>query len=135
MSDSQNSQIQHLNSLHDKEVSSLMKRLETQNKEELLQLSKTHKDKNELARIKREYQQKLIEQAVVERQRFQSLVSKLIQEMTDRHQDAKKKLEEEKKAMLAEKRKDCEQRCGQIEQSYSRDSSLLVNRFLLGKKD
>lgn len=135
MQDSQSSQIQHLNSLHDKEVSALMKRLEGQNKEELMNLSKMHKDKNELARIKREIHQRLIDQAVVERQRFQSLLEKRILEMTDRHLEVKKKLEEEKKSMLQAKRKECDHKCEQLKLSYTRNSNLFVNMFLLNKKD
>ncbi|GIX88487.1 phosphoinositide phospholipase C [Caerostris extrusa] len=73
---SQTAQMEHLKSLHDREVAELMKRLEVQNKEEMKDLSKKHKDKNELARIKRESHQRLIEQAVAERQRFSSLLEK-----------------------------------------------------------
>ncbi|GFY59781.1 1-phosphatidylinositol 4,5-bisphosphate phosphodiesterase classes I and II [Trichonephila inaurata madagascariensis] len=93
---SQAAQMEHLKSLHDREVAELMKRLEAQNKEEMKDLSKKHKDKNELARIKRESHQRLIEQAVAERQRFSSLLDKRKGELERQHLEIKKQLEEER---------------------------------------
>ncbi|XP_071037657.1 1-phosphatidylinositol 4,5-bisphosphate phosphodiesterase classes I and II isoform X2 [Parasteatoda tepidariorum] len=93
---SQTAQMDHLKSLHDREVAELMKRLEVQNKEEMKELSKKHKDKNELARIKRESHQKLIEQAVAERQRFSSLLDKRKNELERQHIEIRKQLEDEK---------------------------------------
>ncbi|KAG8184639.1 hypothetical protein JTE90_022687 [Oedothorax gibbosus] len=95
---SQAAQMEHLKSLHDREVSELMKRLELQNKEEMKDLSKKHKDKNELARIKRESHQRLIESAVAERQRFSSLLDKRKRELELQHLEIKKQLEEERKS-------------------------------------
>ena len=122
-----------LNALHDKEVASLMKRLENQNKEELLAIGKAHKDKNEMARIKRELQQKLIDQAVVERQRFKSLLDKRLMELTNQHEEVKKKVDEEKSAWLARKRKECEERCEQLRKSYQHDPGLFVHSYLSGR--
>lgn len=56
-----------------REVSELMKRLETSTKDDMKLLIKKHKDKNELDRIKRELQQKMIGEAVAERQKVQTL--------------------------------------------------------------
>lgn len=134
--DSQTSQIQHLHSLHDKEKTILMKRLEFQNKEELLNLGKKHKDKNELARIKRELQHKLIDEAVSERHRLKTLLDKRTMELTDKHNEVKKKLEEEKKSMFQQKRKEYEEKCDQLRSSYHLDGSLFVQNYLTsGKKD
>lgn len=130
MQESQSAQMQTLNSLHEKEVSSLMKRLENQNKEELLALSKTHKDKNELARIKRELQQKLIDQAVVERHRFKELLEKRTRELKVRHDEVQKKLEEEKKSMLQKKRKDVDEKCNQLRSNYHLDGQLFVRSYM-----
>lgn len=52
-----------------REVAELMKRLETSTKDDMKLLIKKHKDKNELDRIKRELQQKMIGEAVAERQK------------------------------------------------------------------
>ena len=98
-----------------------MKRLDNQNKEELLNLSKTHKDKNELARIKRELQQRLIDQAVVERQRFKQLLDKRTRELTDRHHEVKTKVEEEKRNMLSDRRQVYEQGSSTLRTNFSTD--------------
>ncbi|UYV82929.1 PLCB2 [Cordylochernes scorpioides] len=110
---SQEAQMDHLKSLHDREVSELMKRLETQNKEDMKNLSKKHKDKNELARIKRELHQKLIEQAVSERQRFSSLLDKRKRELELQHNDVRKKLEDDKAARPEMLLKQYEDKCSQ----------------------
>lgn len=119
MEESQNQQKQYLNSLHDKEVQSLMKRLDGQNKEELTVLSKSHKDKNELARIKRELQQKLIDQAVQERQRLQLLLDKRKIELLEKHKKQERKLQEEKKHLLDEKQQECEQKSEHMKQKFN----------------
>lgn len=116
---SQATQAQALQSLHDQEVCSLMKRLETQNKEDMAILGKKHKDKNELARIKRELQQRLIDQAVCERQRFSSLLEKRKSELESRHEDARLKLQEDKILHLSVKRREIEEKVQRIEREFS----------------
>lgn len=54
-----------------------MKRLETSTKDDMKLLIKKHKDKNELDRIKRELQQKMIGEAVTERQKVVPMLIKL----------------------------------------------------------
>lgn len=135
MDESQRSQEQFLYSLHDKEVQNLMKRLELQNKEELVSLSKTHKDKNELARIKRELQQKLIDQAVVDRQRFRSLLDKRSLELKGKHSEMQRKLDEEKARMREQRLKEHEEKCRQLKSSCSLDKGLFVQMYLTGKRD
>lgn len=111
-----------------------MKRLDAQNKEELLTLSKTHKEKNEMARIKRELQQKLIDQAVYERQRFQSLLDKRLVELNDKHEEAKKKWEEEKQMMLQVKRNEYRDKCDKLSEDYGVNGALFVHNYLGAKK-
>ena len=43
-------QMKTLDNIHDKEVTDLKKKLDAQNREEMKNLAKKHKDKNELAR-------------------------------------------------------------------------------------
>lgn len=130
MEDSQNSQKQYLTSLHDKEVAALMKRLDLQNKEELTVLSKCHKDKNELARIKRELQQKLIDQAVQERQRLQILLDKRKIELVEKHKKQERKLQEEKKRMLEEKQQECNQKSEHMQAQFNQcGESFFVKMF------
>ncbi len=124
---SQSAQIQYLQGLHDQEVSSLMKRLESQTKDEFTNLSKKHKDKNELARIKRELQQKLIEQAVSERQRFSSLLEKRRTELEARHEEVKKKFEEEKILILERRRKEYEEKCQTLIMQFESNPTMFTS--------
>lgn len=132
--DSQNLQLNYLNNLHDKEVQSLMKRLEVQNKEELVTLSKTHKDKNELARIKRELQQKMIVQAVDERTKYKTLLTMRTNELKERNTVVKEKFEEEKRTMIIEKRKEYENKCDTLNTNYKLDSAMFAQRYLAKKE-
>lgn len=47
---SKETQLKVLDNIHEKEVTDLKKKLDTQNREEMKNLAKKHKDKNELAR-------------------------------------------------------------------------------------
>ena len=134
MDESQRTQCQVLYTLHDKEVASLMKRLELQNKEELVALSKTHKDKNELARIKRELQQRLIDQAVIERHRFKSLLDKRQLELKEKHQEVQRKMDEEKIKIREQKVKDIEEKCHNLELTYKEDKCFLIQNYFINKK-
>lgn len=144
MTDSQAAQVQYLNTLHDKDCNTLMKRIDIHNKEELNSLNKLYKDKNELNRIKRELQQRLIDQGVGERQRFRSLLDKRMVDLVERHNEARASLEAEKLAMLERKREECEQKCARLQQEYKQDAHLFVHQYLgnasavlagLGRKD
>lgn len=127
MQQSQSAQIQYLQGLHDQEVSSLMKSLEAQTKDELATLSKKHKDKNELARIKRELQQKLIEQAVSERQRFRCLHEKHKNELEIRHEEVKKKFEEEKNSIQELKRKEYKEKCENLLKEFELNPGMFIS--------
>lgn len=123
---SQSAQLQTLQSLHDQEVSSLMKRLDTQTKEDLASLSKKHKDKNELARIKRELQQRLIDQAVCERQRFSTLLEKRKAELESRHEEVRQKFEEEKVKELEKRKREYLEKCDKLMREFEANPSLFV---------
>ncbi|RWS30766.1 1-phosphatidylinositol 4:5-bisphosphate phosphodiesterase classes I and II-like protein, partial [Leptotrombidium deliense] len=127
---SQSGQQQHLQSLHDQEVSALMKRLETQTKEDLVNLGKKHKDKNELARIKRELQQRLIDQAVTERQRFSSLLEKRKAELESRHEEVRLQFEEEKVKELEKRRKLLEDKYEQLSKEFESNPSQLIAKLM-----
>ncbi|GFT85488.1 1-phosphatidylinositol 4,5-bisphosphate phosphodiesterase classes I and II [Nephila pilipes] len=117
MLQSQSAQVQALHSLHDREVSELMKRLDAQTKEEMKNLSKKHKDKNELSRIKRELHQKLIDTAVAERQRFSSLLDKKLGELTRQHANIKNSFEDERGRALERLRTEYEEKCSKLEKT------------------
>ncbi|XP_022256644.1 1-phosphatidylinositol 4,5-bisphosphate phosphodiesterase classes I and II-like [Limulus polyphemus] len=124
MNISQNSQLQYLQTLHDREVSELMKKLEAQTRDEIRNLGKQHKDKNELSRIKRELQQKLIEQAVTERQRFSISLEKKRALLQKEHEEVKKKLEEERKNAYERIEKEYEEKSAKLEEEYKLQSEL-----------
>lgn len=131
--ESQNAQFATLKTLHDKEVAVLMKRLENQNKEELVAVAKKFKDKNELARIKRELQQRLIDQAVNERQRFKTLHAKLETDLKLKHEEVKRAVDEEKRMMVVRRRKSFEEKCEQMRQTYKIDVGLFLQTYLPAK--
>ncbi|XP_076320772.1 1-phosphatidylinositol 4,5-bisphosphate phosphodiesterase classes I and II-like isoform X3 [Tachypleus tridentatus] len=124
MNMSQNSQLQYLQTLHDREVSELMKKLEAQTRDEIRNLGKQHKEKNELSRIKRELQQKLIEQAVTERQRFSVSLEKKRALLQKEHEEVKRKLEEERKTAYERIEKEYEEKIAKCEEEYKLHSEL-----------
>lgn len=126
MQASQAAQMQQLQDLHDREVSELMKRLEAQTKEEMRNLNKKHKDKNELDRIKRELHQKMIGEAVAERQRISSLLEKKKSELERQHEEVKKSLEDEKQQASLKHQKEYEEKCGQLAASLNENPALFL---------
>ncbi|KAG1700087.1 1-phosphatidylinositol 4,5-bisphosphate phosphodiesterase classes I and II [Nymphon striatum] len=94
------SQIRYLEELYKRDVSDLMGKLELQTKDQLKNLGKKHKDKNELARVKRELNQKHIGMAVTERQRFMDLYKNKEDELKKQHDEIKKELENDKEQAL-----------------------------------
>lgn len=124
---SQKAQLDYLKGLHDREVGELMKRLEIQTKEEMKTLSKKHTDKNELSRIKRELHQKLIEQAVTERQRINSILDKKIGDLERQHLDIQKKVEEEKSQTEVKLQQEFEEKCIKAAKEFDSNPSVFLN--------
>ncbi|KAG8201638.1 hypothetical protein JTE90_012706 [Oedothorax gibbosus] len=124
---SQAAQVQTLNTLHAREVSELMKRLDSQTKEEMKNLSKKHKDKNELSRIKRELHQKLIDTAVAERQRFSSLLDKKLGELARQHTSIKSSFEDERQNAQERLKAEFEDKYNKITKELERNSSLFLS--------
>lgn len=100
---SQSEQLDRLQSLHDNEVQTLMGRLNCQSKESIANFASAHKDKNEFARVKRELQQRLIDLAVSERQRFELLLEKRRNELIAKHEQIKNDLNQFKETQYQEK--------------------------------
>lgn len=103
MINSQNEQLDRLQSLHDNEVQTLMGRLNCQSKESIANFQSVHKDKNEFARVKRELQQRLIELAVSGRQRFEHLLEKRRNELINKQEQIKNDLVQYKETQYQEK--------------------------------
>lgn len=73
VSASRENHLARLSKIYEKEVAELKKRIDSQNWEEMKTLAKRHKDKNELARVRREAMQKYINLAVQERQKLKDI--------------------------------------------------------------
>lgn len=100
---SQNEQLERLQSLHDSEVQMLMGRLNCQSKESIANFASAHKDKNEFARVKRELQQRLIDLAVSERQRFELLLERRRTELIAKQEQIKNDLSQFKETHYQER--------------------------------
>ncbi|XP_054718756.1 LOW QUALITY PROTEIN: 1-phosphatidylinositol 4,5-bisphosphate phosphodiesterase classes I and II-like [Uloborus diversus] len=125
---SQTAQLDRLQSLHDREVSELMKRLDSQTKEELrkMVISKKYKDKNELSRIKRELHQKLIDTAVAERQRFSSLLEKKLAELSRQHSNVKNSFEDERSNAQTRLKAEYEEKCAKLAKEFEKNSNFFL---------
>lgn len=117
MVNSQNEQLDRLQSLHDNEVQMLMGRLNNQSKESIANYASAHKDKNEFARVKRELQQRLIDSAVSERQRFESLLERRRSELIVKQEQVKNDLIQFKETQSQDKHNEFTSRLQQFELS------------------
>lgn len=129
---SQNEQLDRLQSLHDNEVQNLMGRLNCQSKESIANFASAHKDKNEFARVKRELQQRLIDLAVSERQRFELLLEKRRTELNAKHEQIKNDLNQFKETQYQEKQGEILNRLQQFQVS-SEQSDLQQFLDLVGQ--
>ncbi|XP_028966613.1 1-phosphatidylinositol 4,5-bisphosphate phosphodiesterase classes I and II [Galendromus occidentalis] len=123
---SQAQQLQQLQELHDKEAANLMKRLESSSKEEMKLLIKKHKDKNELDRIKRELQNKMIGEAVAERQKMGCVLEKKRKELEKQHEDVRRRFEEEKSDAAIQHQKQYNDKCAAIDSKLAKNPALLL---------
>lgn len=110
MAYSQNAQLDQLQALHDEEVNGLRCRLSGHSREQSAGLAQKHKSKSELARMKREMQQRLINQAVAERQRFAHLLEKRRTELHQRHATIKQQLQQARSDALSERKAEIERK-------------------------
>ncbi|CAH1262319.1 PLCB3 [Branchiostoma lanceolatum] len=102
MSNSQQTQMGKVKEIHDKEVKDLKQRLDQQRKEEERALAKRCKDRNELARLKRETQQKHIQVAVQHRQQLDEIHSNRTEELQKNHKEIEEAISKEEEKANAE---------------------------------
>ncbi|KAI8505602.1 phosphatidylinositol phospholipase C [Branchiostoma belcheri] len=102
MSSSQQTQMGKVKEIHDKEVKDLKQRLDQQRKEEERALAKRCKDRNELARLKRETQQKHIQVAVQHRQQLDEIHSNRTEELKKNHKEIEEAISKEEEKANAE---------------------------------
>ncbi|XP_064623811.1 1-phosphatidylinositol 4,5-bisphosphate phosphodiesterase beta-1-like isoform X2 [Lineus longissimus] len=110
-----------LEETHDKEVADLRKRQDAQSREDMKGLSRKHKDKSELARVKREAQQKYIQIAVAERQKFRDLLDRKKEELEKSQKEVQKECEEERKIRIEQLKKDFDEKCRHLKEQFRAD--------------
>ncbi|RZF39598.1 hypothetical protein LSTR_LSTR001119 [Laodelphax striatellus] len=93
---SQANQLKDLRSLLDKETGDVMRRLEAVRRTEVKELSKGHKDKDEVMRMKREVASTIVEKGVHERMRLTQIYEKKREELERQHQEVRNQFEEER---------------------------------------
>ncbi|XP_039284190.1 1-phosphatidylinositol 4,5-bisphosphate phosphodiesterase classes I and II isoform X2 [Nilaparvata lugens] len=93
---SQANQLKELRALLDKETGDVMRRLEAVRRTEVKELSKGHKDKDEVMRMKREVASTIVEKGVHERMRLTQIYEKKREELERQHQQVRYQLDEER---------------------------------------
>lgn len=93
---SQDSQMQQLKKLMEKETNEVMRQLQHSRKTEVKQLALVHKDKDELERMKREVASTVVEKGVAERVRLTANYEKRKEELQKQHDAVRATLLEQK---------------------------------------
>nr|XP_018906114.1 PREDICTED: 1-phosphatidylinositol 4,5-bisphosphate phosphodiesterase classes I and II [Bemisia tabaci] len=96
MRSSQASQLKFLGTMLEKETEDVMRKLQSVRRDEVKQLSKVHRDKDEMIRIKREVASAVVEKGVSERVRLSQLYEKRREDLEKQHQLVRLSFEEEK---------------------------------------
>lgn len=96
MKASQAHQIKVLRAVQERETADMMRKLQATRREEVKALSKVHKDKDEMVRIKREVDSAMVEKGVRERERLTSLYERKRGDLERQHEQVRQSLEDEK---------------------------------------
>ncbi|XP_076443085.1 1-phosphatidylinositol 4,5-bisphosphate phosphodiesterase classes I and II-like [Babylonia areolata] len=107
-----------LQDIHDRDVVHLKKAMDPQIRDHMKQLAKKHKDKQELARIKREAQQKHVQAVVSEIQRVDDLLAKRMDDLTTKLQEIQKAAEKERDESLTNYQEECDQKCQKAQDTF-----------------
>ena len=97
---SQESQMQHLKKLMEKETNEVMRQLQHTRKSEVKQLALVHKDKDELERMKREVASTVVEKGVAERVRLTANFEKRKDELQKQHDSVQATLKEQREKVI-----------------------------------
>ncbi|XP_071802145.1 1-phosphatidylinositol 4,5-bisphosphate phosphodiesterase beta-3-like isoform X9 [Asterias amurensis] len=107
-------QLTKLDGQHKKEEVELRKRLDEKNVEDLKQMSKRRGDKQELHRLRREAQQKYIQQAVASRQTLHEIQEKKREELENQMKDLQEELAAEEDSHVAALESEYDSKCKQL---------------------
>ncbi|KAK6642093.1 hypothetical protein RUM44_013816 [Polyplax serrata] len=123
MKNSQSNQLKTLKVLLEKETESVMRELQTTRRDEVKKLSKIHKDKDEMVRIKREVDSAMIDKGVHERVRLSQLYDRKRDDLERQHEHVRQSLEEERIKCRASLLKDYESKVARVEEEFLSPSS------------
>ncbi|XP_022090598.1 1-phosphatidylinositol 4,5-bisphosphate phosphodiesterase beta-1-like isoform X3 [Acanthaster planci] len=116
-------QLAKLDSQHKKEEVELRKRLDEKNAEDLKQMSKRRGDKQEISRLRRENQQKYIQQAVSYRQTLHEIQQKKREELENQMKELQEELAAEEDSHAASLDAEYESKCRQLVQDLKKNQS------------
>ncbi|XP_015782614.1 1-phosphatidylinositol 4,5-bisphosphate phosphodiesterase classes I and II [Tetranychus urticae] len=133
MQTSQSNQEQELQKLHSRDVNSLQRRIDAQIKEVINSSGKKFKDKNEANRVRREQQSRLVDQAVIERQRLDSILKKRKAELATRHKLIQKELTEDKLKAKENLDHEYQAKCDALQEEFRSNTNLFMENWTLKK--
>ncbi|KAK9508249.1 hypothetical protein O3M35_007949 [Rhynocoris fuscipes] len=113
---SQSQQLKLLHSLLERETSDVMRRLQTSRRQEVKNLAKQHRDRDELVRMKREVASAMVEKGVHERVRLTEIYEKKREELERQHNEIRNQLSGEKAKAKASLLDELERRSARVEQ-------------------
>ncbi|KAL0266975.1 UNVERIFIED_CONTAM: hypothetical protein PYX00_009371 [Menopon gallinae] len=123
MRNSQSNQLKTLGVLLERETTDVMRELQATRRDEVKKLSKIHKDKDEMVRIKREVDSAMIEKGVHERVRLKELYERRKEDLERQHEQVKKSVLEEKAKWKAAIVREYESRFAKVDEEVLPPSS------------
>ncbi|XP_075225667.1 phospholipase C at 21C isoform X2 [Lycorma delicatula] len=113
---SQTNQMKMLRALLEKETSDVMRRLQADRRNEVKELSKQHKDKDEVMRMKREVASSIVEKGVNERMRLTEIYEKKREQLEHQHQEVRTHLDNERSKAKAALTQEYESRYARVDE-------------------
>ncbi|XP_017771525.1 PREDICTED: 1-phosphatidylinositol 4,5-bisphosphate phosphodiesterase classes I and II [Nicrophorus vespilloides] len=115
MKTSQTNQIKILVTQCERETGEMMKRLQADRREEVRALSKIHRDRDELVRVKREVNCAVVDRGVIERERLAKVFDAKKDELTRQHESVRNAFQEHRTKAKAALGKEFETRMARVE--------------------
>ncbi|GLH00801.1 1-phosphatidylinositol 4,5-bisphosphate phosphodiesterase [Gryllus bimaculatus] len=113
---SQSQQLKLLQVLLERETDEVMRKLQALRRDEVKALSKVHRDKDEMVRMKREVASAMVDRGVQERMRLTQLYQKRREELEHQHELVRTNFEEERKKAKAGLIREYEGRYARVEE-------------------
>nr|XP_006815619.1 PREDICTED: 1-phosphatidylinositol 4,5-bisphosphate phosphodiesterase classes I and II-like [Saccoglossus kowalevskii] len=125
MVNTHDNQLKDMDKFHKREESELQKRMFVQNREEMKTLNKRIKNKQEMQRLKREFQQKHINQAVTARKTLTEFQERKRKQLERAMKNVQEKLTEEENKSLQDIQDQFKRRNANLEREVLREQGLL----------